>query len=217
MLTTLSHIAPILVGFAVGHVLRRTGIASEHDGSFLFKLVFYACIPALVFNSLATVEITHHLLIFSLFSGLLYVVGFVAGRLVLLRHSLPESQVPVFLIFAMGVNSLFVLPYLQYLYGAEGVARFVAYDALNTVILYTWAYSVAVRANPAHRGNHALARKLLKSPPLYGIAAGLVVNVGDWQMPSAVLNTTSAFSASTGFLVTLAIGIMRTNCSASSA
>jgi predicted permease len=43
---------------------------------------------------------------------------------------------------------------------------------------------------------------------LYGIAAGLVVNVGDWHLPSAVLNTTSAFSMSTGFLVTLAIGIM---------
>jgi predicted permease len=208
MLSTLSHITPILVGFLAGYALRRGGVASQSDGAFILKLVFYVCIPALVFNSLATVDITQHLLVFSLFSSLLYVVGFIVGKAVLRGLSLSIPQGPVFLIFAMGVNSIFALPYLQYLNGAPGIARYVAFDVSNTILLYTWAYAVAVRANPAHQGRHALTRKLLKSPPLYGIAVGLVVNFFDWQMPSAILNTTSAFSATTGFLVTLAIGIM---------
>lgn len=209
MLTTLSHITPILVGFVVGYVLRQAGIASDRDGSFILKLVFYVCVPALVLNSLASVEITHHLLIFSLLSGLLYVVGWVVGKLVVKQLSLPASQLPVFVIIAMGLNSIFALPYLQYLYGAEGISRYVAYDAVNTIILYSWTYSIAVRANPAHQGgNSVLLRKLAQSPPLYAIAAGLVINLCGWHLPDPILNTVTAFSAPTGFLVTLGIGIM---------
>ena len=59
--------------------MRRTEVASERDSSFLFKLVFYVCIPALEFYSLSTVELTRHLLVFSLLATFLYVFGFLVG------------------------------------------------------------------------------------------------------------------------------------------
>lgn len=208
MLTTLSQISWILAGFAVGHILRRTGVAKEHDGSFLFRLVFYVCVPALVFNSLARVEITQHLLLFTLLSTLFYVVGYAVGVPILRRMELAPLQKPVFLIGAMGVNSIFAIPFLQSIYGSPGIARYVAFDIANTILLYSWAYSVAVRANPLHEGGGMLVNRLVKSPPLYGIAVGLVVNVFNIKVPDALMNTASTFSAPTGFLVTLAIGVV---------
>jgi predicted permease len=170
--------------------------------------VFYVCVPALVFISLARVDLTRHLLIFSLLASLLYVGGFLAGNLALRRSALTATQRPVFLIGAMGLNSLFAVPFLQSLFGAEGVARYIAYDMVNTVLLYAWAYSVAVRGNPRHQGvQGVLKRKLLTSPPLYGVVLGLIVNVLDVDLPSAIVTSATTFSAPTGFLVTLATGI----------
>jgi predicted permease len=208
MIDTLSQISWVLAGFAIGFVLRRTSIAKESDGAFIFRLVFYVCVPALVFISLAQVSLTRHLLIFSLLASLLYVAGFFAGSMVLRKSQLDVTQKAVFLIGSMGLNSLFAVPFLQSLYGAEGVARYIAYDLVNTVLLYAWAYSVAVRANPAHHGvEGVLRKKLLRSPPLWAIAAGLLVNLADANVPVAVENIATTFSAPTGFLVTLATGI----------
>jgi predicted permease len=208
MIDTLSQISWVLAGFAIGFVLRRSSIAKESDGAFIFRLVFYVCVPALVFVSLAQVSLTRHLLIFSWLAALLYVSGFVVGTVVLKRSDLEPTQRAVFLIGSMGLNSLFAVPFLQSLYGAEGVARYIAYDLVNTVLLYAWAYSIAVRANPRHHGVDGVVRKkLLRSPPLYGIAAGLIVNVSDFDLPLAIEHTATTFSAPTGFLVTLATGI----------
>lgn len=211
MLDTLSQISWVLAGFAIGYALRRFAIAKDADAAFLFKLVFYVCVPALVFISLATVDLSQHLLIFSLLASVLYVAGYGVGLLVVRRLHLPTAQRAVFLISSMALNSLFAVPFLYSLFGSEGVARYIAFDLANTILLYGWAYAVAVRGNPHHHGmSGVVAQKLLRSPPLYAIALGIVVNVADWDIPGFLATTASTFSAPTGFLVTLATGIALT-------
>lgn len=208
MLSTLSQLLPILCGFLVGFVLQRTQISKPTDSEFLFKLIFYVCTPALIFYSLSTVNLSGHLLVFSLLAVLLYVIGFGMGKLMVDKLPLTSLQKPIFLIASMGLNSIFVLPYLQSLYGPEGIARFAAYDLANTILLYSWAYSIAVHANPLHKGDGILRKRLLRSPPLYAVVIGLVVNVSQLNVPVAITDIAKTFSAPTGFLVTVAIGMV---------
>jgi hypothetical protein len=40
-------LTPVEAGFASGHVLRRGGLSGGKEGSFLFLLDLYVCMPAL--------------------------------------------------------------------------------------------------------------------------------------------------------------------------
>jgi len=176
VLTTVLRLLPVVVGMGTGFLLRRLTVASHADGEFVFKLVFYVCLPALMFSSLSTVQVTGQAVVFLLAAPVAVSAGYLVGRIVATKAPFTGTQVPVLLIACMMVNSGFELPFVQALYGAEGVARIAAFDAVNTTLTFTWAYYTAARGNPGHQGGGFLFNRLLRSPPLYGIAAGLLVN-----------------------------------------
>jgi predicted permease len=48
----------------------------------------------------------------------------------------------------MIANSCFELPFIQALYGAEGVVRIAAFDAMNTPLTFSWACLMAAQGEP---------------------------------------------------------------------
>jgi hypothetical protein len=193
---------------AGGFLLRRLGAADLRDGDFVFKLVFYVCLPALMFNALSSVDLTRALAIFPLAALVMVATGFVAGRIIAGRVRRPATETAVLLVACMSVNTGFELPFVQALYGADGVARIAAFDAVNTTLTFSWAYYVAARGNPQHTGGSLLLDRLLKSPPLYAIAAGLPINLLNLHVPSAISGPIGAFGATTAVLISLGVGIL---------
>ena len=55
-MTALVQLLPVLLGMAIGFTLRRLAVASQADGEFVFKLVFYVFIPALLFRTTARLD-----------------------------------------------------------------------------------------------------------------------------------------------------------------
>jgi predicted permease len=108
----------------------------------------------------------------------------------------------------MIVNTGFQLPFVQVLYGAEGVARIAAFDVVNTTATFTLAYLMAVRGNPVHGGGSVLLGRLVKSPALYAIAAGLLVNVTGVTVPAAIADPLAKFGAVTAVIIPIGIGIL---------
>jgi predicted permease len=203
VLTTVLRLLPVAVGMGTGFLLRRLTVAGPADGEFVFKLVFYVCLPALMFSSLSTAQLTGQALVFLLAAPLAVSAGYLAGRIVATKAPFTGTQIPVLLIACMMVNSGFELPFVQALYGAEGVARIAAFDAMNTTLTFTWAYYTAARGNPEHEGGGLLVNRLLRSPPLYGIAAGLLVNAAGVEVPQALDDLARTFGSVTGVLISL--------------
>jgi len=185
MLETLVRLLPVVLAMGFGALLRRRGMARAEEGDFLFRVVILICLPALVFSALSQIEITQRLLVFSGTALAAICAGFVVGRLIGGSVDWPPTQAAVLLMSCMIVNSGFVLPFAQPLCGAEGVARIAAFDAVNTTLVFTWIYGVAAAANPQHEGRRVLLNRIVRSPPLYGIAAGLLVNVAGVSVPDA--------------------------------
>lgn len=210
LLTVVARLLPVVLAITAGVLLRASGTARETDGQFVLRLVFMVCQPALVFLSVSRVVVTPGLAVFVVAPPAMVVVGHVAGRLVGRTQLFTGTQIPVLVIACMMVNSGFVLPFAQALYGTDGVARVALADAVSAVLTFSWAYYTAARGNPAHRGGGLLAGRLLRSPPLYGIAAGLVVNLTGATVPEAVVGVLSPFAATTGVLIALGTGIVLT-------
>jgi predicted permease len=205
---TLLRLLPVLAGMAAGYSLRRLGMVDHHDGETVFKLVFYVFIPAVIFISLSTVDLGGELAIFPVAATVLIGAGYAMGRLVATKAKLDRVQTAVLLNSCMVVNSGFALPFVQALYGQEGVARIAAFDAVNVTVTMTWAYHTAARGNPEHRGGSLLLGRLAKSPALYAVAAGLLVNVTGVDVPAAIAEPATKFGAATTVIIPLGIGIL---------
>lgn len=208
VLETLASLLSIIVGMTVGFALRRFRIAEQADGEFVFRVVFTVCLPALMFSALATVEVTKDLIVFMVAPFVMVGAGFLGGLLVSRRRTLTRTQVPVVVVAAMIVNAGFTLPFVQALYGAPGVARIAVFDGINGALTFSWVYYMAARGNPEHEGGSLLLNRMLRSPPLYGIVAGLGVNLSGLPPPGTLLDTARPFADAVPVLLSLAIGIM---------
>lgn len=209
MADTLLKILPVLLGFVGGFLLRRFGVAEHRDGDFLFRLVFSICLPALIFTSLSTVRITAALAVYPLSSALFTVAGFVIATLVARRARWSPTQGAVLVTGCMIANSGFELPFVQAIYGAEGVVRIAAFDAVNTALTFSWVYLMAARANPHRRpGSRALLTRLLYSPALWAIALGVAVNLLGVPVPAPVHDALAVFGSATAIIIPLAVGIL---------
>lgn len=200
-------LAPVVAGFVAGYALRSTGVATAREGDFLFLLNMYVCLPALVFLSLARVEITVALMVFPAAALVMVGTGYLCGRGIVALRGLRTPQAPVVVMGFMMVNSAFALPFAEALYGPAGVARIAAFDAVNTTLVFTAAYAVAARGNPLHRGESVLVSRILRTPPLYAIALGLLANLAGVSLPQPLVGTLSPFAAATPVLIALGTGI----------
>ncbi|MDP9459016.1 MAG: hypothetical protein M3Q22_01780 [Actinomycetota bacterium] len=200
---------PVLTVLGIGVLLRASGTAKDTDGQFLLRIVFTVCQPALVFLSVSRVVVTPGLVVFGVVVPAMAAVGHVVGRLLGRGPSFTGTQVPVLLLACMMVNSGFVLPWAQALSGNDGVARVALADAVSAVITFSWAYYTAARGNPEPEGVALPVRRLLTSPPLYGVAAGLVVNLTGSVAPGSVAAVLTPLAATT-VLIALGTGVLLT-------
>lgn len=210
MTEAVPRLLPVLVPLAVGVLLRRSGVAGEADGQFVLRLVFTVCQPALVLLAVSAVDLAPGLAVFAGVVPVMVAAGYLAGRLTGGSRAFAGASVPVVVIASMMVNSGSVLPWAEALFGPDGVARIAVSDAASAVLTFTWASWTAARGNPARRGGPPPVARLLRSPPLYGVAAGLAVNLGGGTLPGGVVTVLAPFAAATAVLIALGTGMLLT-------
>jgi predicted permease len=208
MVEIVLRLLPVVIGMAAGFLLRRLGMVDQRDGETVFKLVFYVFLPAVMFTSLSTVKLEGRIAIYPIAAAAIITAGYLAARLVAARARFDAIRAAVLLTGCMIVNTGFQLPFVQVLYGPEGVARIAAFDAVNTTATFTVAYLMAALGNPRHRGGSVLLGRLARSPALYAIAAGLLVNLTGVTVPAAISEPTAKFGSATALLIPVGIGIL---------
>lgn len=199
---------PVIGGLVAGFVLRRLGLVHQQDGESVFKLVFYLFVPAVTFMSLSTVELEPGLALYPAAAAVMTAVCYLGARAMAAKAKLEPVQAAVAVSGCMVANTAFQLPFVQFLYGTEGVARIAAFDIVNTVATFTLAYLVAVRGNPAHTGGSLRLDRLAKNPALYAIAAGLLVNLSGVDVPSIIAEPVTTVGAVTPVLIPIGVGIL---------
>ncbi len=207
MIDTVVKLLPALLGIALGYLLRLRGVADRRDADFMFRLIINVFLPALAFTALSRVSLDRNLAIFPLAALVIITVGYLTGRLLATKGPFLAPQQTVAICCCMNVNTGFILPFVQGLYGVDGVARIAAFDAVNTTLVFTWTAYVAARGNPRRGGTSLMAKRFATSPPLYAIAAGLLISAFGLHVPAAVGDPLAAFGAATGILMAIAVGI----------
>lgn len=209
MLDATLKILPLLLIFLAGYGLKRAKFMTSDDGSTLLKLVFFVGAPALIFTSILKVELDASILWLSLLAPSVILITLLACFL--LRRSILNSiGVKTFgalLVGSVIMNTGFLLPFVQNLYGAEGLARLAVIDAFNGLVTFTLVYAIAVKLGNDKPSTSFIIKKLLISPPLWGLVLAILCKTLELTPPKLAFDTLGLIAALVGPVILIALGL----------
>jgi predicted permease len=203
----LSKLAPVLITFFLGIILKKGGILNKNDGDLLLKIVFYLTLPALIVLSVSAIQISRDLIFLPFIALATIVLTFLfflsAGRFFAGERRVKGTAA----IGAMIMNVGFLYPFIIAAYGHSGFARAVIFDFGNGLMVVTFVYYIACRhGDPA---NHPIKifKKLCASPPLWALAAALTLNISNLALPLFIKAALESIGNVTIPLIMLSLGV----------
>lgn len=210
MLEIYSGFLPVFAIAILGYLLKRIRIIDQHGGDFLIKLIFYLAVPGLILKTYSSIELTGEFILLPLVSG---AIIFLTSLLVFPIASKIEKNrqaAGVFLIGTLIINNNFILPFVIQTFGDAGVARLIMFDFTNGILVFTYIYFIACKFGENSNSKKTLAVRLLKSPPVWALLAGILINLTDWNMPPPLYRLTVMLGDLTAPLILLTLGIFFT-------
>ena len=208
MAEALTKLLPIFSGFALAYGAKKIGWAKESYGSWLLKAAFYSTIPALIFVASANLEISRQLIVFPILPAIILPLTYFAARAVVGKFDMSRSSIGTFVVAPLTLNTAFVLPFLIAIYGGEGVARQVLFNAGFNPLLLIGVYAIAASYNPNSRGRKDVLKRVLITPPLWALVLGLIINISGRQIPGPINDSLELFGSLTSVLVIAALGFV---------
>lgn len=180
----LTIIAPILLVAGIAFGLGKRKIISEQRSLARASLYFFS--PALAFVSLANSDVnTHDFFIIIVFAVLMVALLGALSWGVARALKFDRMLTSAFLLSVLFVNAgNYGIPFSQFAFGAEGVARAAIYFTVNSMLANTVAVYIA---SAGHSDLRASLRAVLKMPLAYAALLGLLFNLMQWSLPAPML------------------------------
>lgn len=210
MLNAFVQSLPLVVIFLIGYLLKRAGLMSQADGSSLLKLVFNVGAPALIVVSITRVQFEASF--WWLLALAPITVAVTLGVTFALRRTLLQAvdrkSFGTIIVGASVMNLGFLIPFVEQIYGAEGLARLLIIDALNAFITYSVIYSIAVAMGNDKPDHSFVIRKLLISPPLWALLIAITFKLAGLMPPTVVMDVAGILAQLTAPAILIALGLL---------
>ena len=204
----LEALLPIFAYFLVGFLLRTFGLAGGDQAAFLFRLVFYVTLPALVFGAISDAELTRRTMLLPI-AGTTVNLVCAAAAIFYVRATKTDNRKAGAVVLGAGImNTAFVFPFVLSVLGRPALAEAILFDLGNAVFVGIVAYPVSLYFGNA--GSHSAVTylfKTLRAPIFVSVSAALIVNLLQLSVPAAVTGILSPLGATTIPLILIAVGI----------
>jgi len=187
--------------------LKRIKALKKEDGDLLLKLNFFVSLPASVFLSLISVRLAQEFILLPIVAVLIIFVTYFLSYFLGKHLRLEKKSFGVFLIGSMIMNTGFLIPFMIAAYGNEGFARLLLFDFGNGLLTFTFIYYLACEYGENNKKTVQMAKKILVSPPIWALIAGIVFNLLNIRIPSAVDNFLATIGNLTVPLILLSLGL----------
>lgn len=205
MIDFLIKIAPVILVFFLGFILKQIKILKHDDGDILLRIVFNVTLPALVFISVAEVTLTFDLVYLPLIAAITILAVFSIATLIGRKLSQKRETLGTFIIGSMIMNTGFALPFVLARYGTEALAVYTIFDFGNMLMIFTFGYWIAMRYGK--NGSVKIEfKKFLKLPPIWALLIGIIFNLSNIEINLPIKNILGMFGTPTVFLTMLALG-----------
>jgi predicted permease len=203
----LNNIIPLIMTFAIGHLLYRYNFLTRDNADLFLKLFFYLALPAVILLSIPSIPLTHELIFFPLIAILIFVINLILAWIASCIFKLEAKTKGVFLIGTIIFNGSFAYPFVMVSYHEEAMAGVYLYDFGNAIVTFSIAYYLACRYGQNGRKQQRIWLKFFKSPPLVTLIVAIFLNLSGIPIPNVGENLLRIFSGLLTPLIMLSLGI----------
>ena len=207
-LVILTKLLPIILIFLIGYFLKLGKVFKKEDGELLLKIVFYISSPAIYVLSISQIDISMDFIYFPIIAVLMYSLMYTLGILSSKIFKLDKRTTGTYLIGTMIMNIGFVLPFFIVAYGEKEAGRILMFDFGNVLIALTFVYFIAcLYGAPENKNNTLVISKILRSPPMWGLVLGILLNITHIAIPPFLFNFFNILGNTLVPLSMLALGL----------
>ena len=197
----LNKVIPINLIFFLGYFLKKTGALKEEDGRVYLKGMFYAFIPAILFQSVRKAEFKADFIVYPLVIIMFQILMFILGKLVTSRMQISRDKKIVIRGSLIIMNTGFVVPFYMAFYGVENMWRIGLYDFGNSLMVFVLVYSMFLKSELKE------VIKSLRSPPIVAIALGIIAGKFGIPIPEFIDTTLNQIGNLVGPSIMLGLGL----------
>lgn len=207
MVALLLKVAPVLLIFVLGIVLKKVRMFNEENADTFLKLVFYVSLPASILISISNIPLDLNLIFIPVSAVGIIVVSYLAARLTGGWFKLPRQGFGVFLVGSMIINTALTFPFFLAVYGEQGFARATLFDFGNGIMALTMAYFVAVKYGSDNVQASTMIKKFLSSTPLWALFIAMILNVTSVSLPKVATELLKLLGSTLIPLYMISLGI----------
>ncbi len=210
--TTLTLLTSLCI-IGIGYFIKKRNVIAEAEAKVLSKIILYVTFPALIFDTVTTLQISYSLLLLPCIS-LIFCLLLLGICYLLFKRESNEVK-GVLLMAASGFNiGLFAYPIIESIWGKEGLQYVAMFDVGNAFAVLGLSYTMGALHAPGQQKNAAkvisltyLGKKLISSVPLVSYLAALCINLLGIGFPVLISNVISAVARANMAMVLLLLGI----------
>ncbi len=209
MQVILSQSAPIIGLVVLGFLLRRVGIVHAADGHVLTRLIINVTLPPVIFLSLVRAQLELRTLVVLALVGAAIPLVLSLVAMLVARGMKLESPVAGVVVLSASVTNIgfFLLPFVQVIYGAEGLSRLVAYEVGNSLMANSYAFYLASRYGAGKDWAWSTClKKIVALPLVWASILGVTVNLAGVRLPDLLIRLLDPLAAANIPLAMLTLG-----------
>lgn len=202
-----TKLAPIIIIFGIGIILRKLKVFNQDDADLFLKLAFYVSLPASILLAIPKLKLNFDLMYLPIIAIAIIFITYFVSRIVGHFYKLPRPALGTFLVSTMIMNTSFTLPFLIAAYGQNGLALATLFDFGNALLIFTFIYFTAIKYGGEKKSSSEVFQRLLKTPTLWSLIISLGLNLGQIQLPLVIDETLTVLTSTLGPLLMLSVGI----------
>jgi len=196
----------------IGFLLKKFNILSEENGKVIVKIIFNITLPALIFNTLISINLDLSFILLPiiplLFSSIVLFICFFIFK------KYPKEIKSLILITVIGFNmGNFAYPLIDGIWGEQGLQYLVLFDLGNALVIFGMIAFIASYYSKKNETNDAKTTlknsffRLFKSPPIIMMILALIINLSGLMIPLFLVDLLDTLSKANMALTLLSLGI----------
>ncbi|MBP2072689.1 MULTISPECIES: AEC family transporter [Thermoanaerobacterium] len=204
----LQKISISIIIIFLGYAVKKMKFLPNETGKVLNNFIIYITLPASIAKVFFTTKVSTNLFILT-FSG--FVMGFITfliGLLIFKNANLKKETKGTLMISLCGYNiGLFAFPFIQQIYGSNGLLHIAMFDMGNSFNVFGIAYIAAyVFSQSSKIDIKKVLKKILYFVPFDTYIIAFTLNILGFKFPSLIVNLVEQISLPNTTLALFVIG-----------
>lgn len=197
-----------LLVITLGYILKRLGKLNEELGKNLALVVINVTLPALILNTISTIELDRTLVLASIICFCFSILMVFISKNLFKR----EKNRAVAVMNSLGFNiGLFAYPIIEGLFGSEGLKTIAMFDFGNAFIVFGLVYIICYQYSEKHKSEPLNKKRIFKlffgSLPFMSYIVALGLNLLNLSKPSVAADVIDVLARANMGLVLLVLGL----------